>query len=240
LLETKSRQLNDRHDELRDMTSALRNPLRRVDAILHNAAEAILTFSGDERIETANRAARAMFGFQDDSIVGTQLTDYLPRIATGGLRETVSTVHDEYLAVRRDGSTFPLEMVVSSAEQSDRQLFIAIARDMTRRSQLDAQLSKVHYMEAAGQLEPGTADALDRPIQTASHNLRYLETCVTDLVKVIEQCRQLARTTSGSALGEMRTPASADELSAELSPKVSPISLDRSAAKPVRGGAARC
>lgn len=123
---------------------------QRAQAVLDTAVDGIITIDGSGRVQSANRAAVAMFGYQADELIGrnirllmpepyrTQHDDALERYRRTGERRIIGSKR-EVAGRHRDGSVFPIELAVSEVG-SDRQLFTGLVRDITDRKRLEAQL----------------------------------------------------------------------------------------------------
>lgn len=118
---------------------------KRLESILDNAGEGIITLSDERRIETFNNAAQTLFGYQTDEVLGRDLQILLADNAgednaqfvrrlygvdplKGALR--FSTVVS---AKRKLGSVFPLSINLSELRVDDRRLFVAIVEDISER-----------------------------------------------------------------------------------------------------------
>jgi PAS domain S-box-containing protein len=137
----------------------------RTSAILDAAVDAIITINESGIIESANSAALEIFGCRTDEIVGSNVRTLMPSpqndavIASyvqGGEGEMVG-VDREVVGLRRNGTTFPMDLAVSEAHTPRGRLFIAVVRDLTDRKQLEEQLLQAQKMEAIGQLAGGVA-----------------------------------------------------------------------------------
>ena len=78
-------------------------------------------------------------------------------------------------AVRKDGTTFPVEITVSEIQGVDSQ-FVALAiRDITIRKETQARLHQAQKMEAVGQLTGGIAHDFNNMLSVIIGNLQMLE-----------------------------------------------------------------
>jgi PAS domain S-box-containing protein len=138
---------------------ALRDSSARINAIMNNVVDGIITVDDQGRIESSNPAADAMFGYRTSSLAGLRFTDLLGATcrcnyleqAGGGNGTTVApfTLIDcEQPGQRRDGSCFPMELAVSHVTVNGRHLRIHIVRDITARRRAESGLR-----QAAGVFE---------------------------------------------------------------------------------------
>jgi PAS domain S-box-containing protein len=153
-LEDAARQAQDRENQLR--------------TIVDNAAEGILTILEDGTITTANPTARAMFAPDGSTLVGRCFDDLLadppdhPKPTFADIRPEPGSergVLREVEGCRTDGSSFPLEAVVSEIPEGAERRFIGIVRDITQRRTAEAQLRR--QMRAAERAQSSTRAVLD-------------------------------------------------------------------------------
>ena len=124
----------------------------RTRAILESAADGILTTSDTGIIETINSAAERMFDCSADEVVGTRVGGLLRRIKEVQLDDDADWTpvveladlvdeRTEVEGIRKDGSSFPMNIAVSSMDVGGRQAFTAIVRDVTREHELEQMKS---------------------------------------------------------------------------------------------------
>jgi PAS domain S-box-containing protein len=134
------------------LQQTLEDHRRRTQAITDNVLDAIITIDERGVIETVNHAAERMFGYRQEELVGSNVSSLMP--------EPYRSAHDDYLAayvgggpshiigigqrqvdgLRKDGSTFPLELGVSEMMFEGRRLFIGVLRDIAQRKLAERQL----------------------------------------------------------------------------------------------------
>lgn len=118
-------------------------------AILNTATDAIITINDRGDIETVNRAASAMFGYDEAELVGSPVAMLMPEPHASThneyIRRYLETGHShilgqttEMVGKRQDGSLFPVSLSVNRIDDELR--FIGIIRDMTDRVKLEHQL----------------------------------------------------------------------------------------------------
>lgn len=119
--------------------------LRRNDLLMRhvvdNSIVGILTFCLDGTIESINPAAQRMFGYKADQIEGGSVSELLAESknvenAQDLLR--VSGSAQELAGLKRDGSSFPMEVSVNVVNFVGRQLCTAFVTDLTERKQQQA------------------------------------------------------------------------------------------------------
>ncbi|MBY0232981.1 MAG: response regulator [Gemmataceae bacterium] len=118
--------------------------------IVDAAADAILTFDFQGRIESFNAAAVRMFGFEPEEVLGQDISIIIgtsdksdvqtmvqSAIDTGGAKVLADSA--AFVGKRKDRTTFPVELGVSKVIDADRRLFVQIIRDLSERKQADRQ-----------------------------------------------------------------------------------------------------
>lgn len=136
--------------------SALRAGEERLRSIVNTAVDAIITLDRRGTIESVNLAAEQMFGHTSSEMVGQNIGLFLPMpdllaIDRGAAESARSTMRRlirsgrEIHAIRRDGSTFPVEVTVS--EVGSLGFFTGILRDVTQRMELEREVLEASAME---------------------------------------------------------------------------------------------
>ena len=127
---TKSKQLED----------DLRSSEERFRAISTSAMDAIILSDEEDRVIYWNPAAEKTFGFTEREAVGRKLAELvIPPHAHNKhgellkelLKQPISKKHFGYLALRKDGSLFPIDLAVVSVELKDKSCLLSIVRDIT-------------------------------------------------------------------------------------------------------------
>jgi diguanylate cyclase (GGDEF)-like protein/PAS domain S-box-containing protein len=108
----------------------------RATSIVETAAEAIFTVRADGTIEGANRAAERILHADDADLVGRPLWAFLPELFTDGRCAVVSGRESTLTTDDFDSH----EVLVSTSKVDNSDLYTVIARDISERKELEAQL----------------------------------------------------------------------------------------------------
>jgi len=156
----RSQSPGDLEQEVKQRTEQLRLAHRltneasaRLRAIVETAADGIITIDERGRIESVNPSAETIFGYTSFELIGRNVKLLMP----SPYREE----HDGYLAnyrenkeakvigigrevegLRKDGSTFPLELSVSETIIDDKAYYIGIVRDITQRKEHEDEMRR--------------------------------------------------------------------------------------------------
>ena len=145
--------------ELRKREAGWEESKSRIQAVVDNAADGIITLDAWGNIESFNRAAEKIFGEKADRIIGSNLRrlialpqpystagDYSIEYFVLNPDTKLKTYQQETVGVRSDGTKFPMELAVSEMRLTNQQLFIAICRDARGRKQAVETLRKQAQM----------------------------------------------------------------------------------------------
>jgi len=144
--------------ETRDLTQAfdhmrreVRSRQSRLEAVLHYAAESIITIDERGLIESFNPAAEQLFGYNAAEVLGNNVSllmlephrrehdGYLQRHLGAGEKRVTGQAR-EVEAVSKDGRLFPVEINVSEMWVDGRRLFTGMIADISERKAMLEQL----------------------------------------------------------------------------------------------------
>lgn len=171
-------------DAFRRMQGQVNSRQLRLESILDNAAEGIITVDQYGVIETFNNAAQQLFGYTDDQVIGSSVEEVIKfpgndqKYSFLTLCKTTANKKDDHESVvtviRRDGTHFPMSLKVNMLLIEGRQLFIAIVEDIGDRLAMMENLR-----------EMAEHDSL-----TGLYNRQYF---MTELERVVENVRRGGR-----------------------------------------------
>jgi PAS domain S-box-containing protein len=132
----------------------LKESEERSRAVAQSAIDAIISINRHGTIVFWNRAAKKMFGFSEDEILGKSLERLIPEryrtahsrgikrlSSTGESRVIGKTV--ELQGLRKDGSEFPLELSLATWKSKDEIFFTGIVRDITARKRAEEERNEL-------------------------------------------------------------------------------------------------
>jgi PAS domain S-box-containing protein len=145
-----------------------------------------------------NARAEKQFGYRRDELLGRMVKSIIPvgfaeRLIADALRTTAEALAQqigtgiELIGRRKDGTNFPIEIMLSPLESPEGILVTAAIRDISERKQLARQLHQSQKMEAVGQLTGGIAHDFNNLLGVITGNLDLLERLVPDNAAAIKR-----------------------------------------------------
>ena len=130
----------------------------RLRAILETAVEGIITIDERGRMESVNPAAEQIFGYKAAELLGRNVNMLMPSpdrerhdsylgnyLRTGHAK--IIGIGREVVGMRKDGSTFPMDLAVSEVKLPERRLFTGFVRDITERKRLEQEILAISNRE---------------------------------------------------------------------------------------------
>lgn len=180
------------------------------------------TFEGivitkEGKILEGNNQFAQMFDCEFDKLSGRSVFDFVASEMIELAREHIRSHSEntyESIGLRKDGSTFPIEVRARMIPTEDGLLRVTAVRDRTESKQLEEQLRQSQKLEAVGQLTAGIAHnfnnrlmvistAVEAMILTEKFNLTQLklaESSVDQAAKMVEQLMLFSRLESSIEL----------------------------------------
>jgi PAS domain S-box-containing protein len=129
----------------------MRRAEQRYRGLLEAAPDPMVVVSQVGEIVLLNVQAETQFGYNRNELIGRKVTDIIPegfaeRLVADGLRSPEEALAQEIgagielIALRRDGSQFPIEIMLSPLESADGILVTAAIRDISVRKAAEAEL----------------------------------------------------------------------------------------------------
>jgi two-component system sensor kinase FixL len=172
--------MNDLTDHKLD--HAVRRNAKLLQSMLDRVSDAIVTVGMHGLIKSFSTSACTMFGYSADEVVGKPVTMLLPspygedpglrllQLRKGGKTESKNSGR-VVIGRRRDGSAFPMEILIGESSDGDKPLLIGFIRDITGRpgteqrlEQMQSELFQVSRLDSMGQLTIAIAHELNQPL----------------------------------------------------------------------------
>jgi PAS domain S-box-containing protein len=140
--------------ERRGVQHSLAESERRIHGIMDNTADGMVTISAAGLIESFNKSGEEMFGYQAAEVLGKNVSILITgsdaTVHDDSLRGHLETGYGgilgvgprEVMGTRKDGSVFPLEIVVGAMIQEDARVFIGAFRDITERRKVEREAAE--------------------------------------------------------------------------------------------------
>ena len=209
--------------EQRARDHALRQAEEQMRSVVNHVIDGIITIDEQGMVRSFNPAAEKTFGYQAHEVLGRNVKMLMPEPDHSGHDDYLKNYYRthqpkiigigrEVLGLRRDGSTFPMELAVSEYNLAGRRYFTGIIRDITDRKQLErnlhervAELAEASHrkdeflamlahelrnplaaISSAVQLSsaPGLQDQIDWSMDIINRQVKHLTRLIDDLLDV--------------------------------------------------------
>lgn len=175
-------------------------------SILDTMPDAMVVIGADGIIRSFSAAAERLFGYAEAEVQGHNVSELMP--------SPYRDQHDGYLArylrtgekriigsgrvvigLRKDGTTFPMELAVGEVKDAGETLFTGFIRDLTERQQTLARLQElqenllhVSRLRSMGQMAAALSHELNQPLTAITNYLnaaqRLLDQPTPDMARV--------------------------------------------------------
>lgn len=137
---------------LLDMQRRLSGSLEQFRAVANGVIDGIITADEQGVILSVNRSASLIFGYRASEMIGRNLKmlmpspfrdehdAYLEHYVLTGERRMIGQIR-EVIGLRKDGSTFPLELGVSDLTLPGKRMFIGVVRDISESQRIRRKLA---------------------------------------------------------------------------------------------------
>ena len=183
--ENKSRESEQLLRQFRQSQQALRESMARLTAVVETAVDGFILIDSHGRILLFNPACERLFGYRADEVFHENVKilmpqsyslhhdDYVKNFLQTGERKIIG-IGREVTGLRKDGSTFPMDLSVGEAKQDGESIFVGIVHDLTERKLTEQQLQQAQKMEMVGQLSGGIAHDFNNLLTVIVGNAEHL------------------------------------------------------------------
>lgn len=161
-----------------------------LSSILDTVPDAMILINEQGIVQSFSSAAEHMFGWTAAEALGRNVSLLMPpphKEAHDGYLERYYETHERRIiglgrvvvGLRKDGSTFPMELAVGEMLTADGRFFTGFVRDLTERERTEARLKElqselVHIsrLTALGEMASALAHELNQPLSAIANYLR--------------------------------------------------------------------
>lgn len=174
----------------KDAENALREREEKLRSIFETGPDAIIIIDENGLIESFNGAAVWQFGYLESEVLGQNVKMLMPapyRERHDGYLHAYRTTGEKRIigigrvamGLRRDGSTFPMELNVGEIRIGHRRLFTGFVRDITERQgaerrlqDIQSELLHVSRLTDMGQMSSALAHELNQPLTAIANYVK--------------------------------------------------------------------
>lgn len=180
---------------------ATEESLQRQALAFETMSEVVIVCDAGGRIIDVNPAAKTIFGFERDELIGKTPAIWQRQDGTPSSYVTISQAlrdeghwSGEYGYVAKDGRTGVVETMIKTLRDADGKTIaqIGVIRDVTERRQMQRRLLQSQKLEAIGSLAAGIAHEINTPVQYVGDNVRFLGDSVDAFGRLVLEARALA------------------------------------------------
>ena len=132
--------------ERKEVESSLLKIETRQRAIMQTMIDALIIFDSNGFIDSFNPAAEKLFGYSENDMMGDNIAFLIEEFSgVKELRESIELMFElgiigktkECVAIKCNGSQFPVDISISEIELGNEKFFSAVIRDVSDRKQMD-------------------------------------------------------------------------------------------------------
>jgi len=195
----KSRDTEQLLQQFRQAQQAHRESMARLTAVVETAVDGFILIDSRGRILLFNPACERLFGYRAKEVFHENVKILMPQTYSlhhdGYLKNFLRTgerkiigIGREVVGLRKDGTTFPMDLSIGEAKQDGESIFVGIIHDLTGRKQTEEQLRQAQKMEMVGQLSGGIAHDFNNLLTVIVGNAEHLG----EQLKARQDLRRLA------------------------------------------------
>lgn len=165
----------------------------KLQSILDTAVDGIVTIDEKGTIDSLNHATEEIFGYESKELIGKNVKILMPQpyqrqhdsflsnyLSTG--EKQIIGIGREVEGLRKDGSTFPLDLAVSEFHVAGRRRFMGLLRDISERKRAEQEarrhldeLAHASRLSALGEMATGIAHEVNQPLAAI---VSYAQACL--------------------------------------------------------------
>lgn len=172
--------------ELRQAQEEIKRNAEWLKSVIATTQDAVMSIDRQARVVLFNPAAEKMFGYASNEIVGKKVNilmadpyasehdEYIARYERTKVAHAIGAVRT-VMAKRKTGEPFPIEISVAEIVTDQQVPYVAIIRDISENSRLQAQLVETERLAAIGSTAAKLGHEIANPLNGMSLGIELLE-----------------------------------------------------------------
>jgi two-component system cell cycle sensor histidine kinase/response regulator CckA len=172
-------------DEPNPTDPAQPHAAERLRSVLDHLIDGVITIDARGSVQSFSRGAERIFGYTADEVIGNNVSMLMPEPDRGrhdgyldnylrSGKARIIGIGREVTGLRKDGTTFPMDLGVNEFSVNGVRQFTGIVRDITERKKLEDRLNQSQKMEAIGLLAGGIAHDFNNLLTVISGHCEML------------------------------------------------------------------
>lgn len=168
MLAAQERELSEKNRALNELTGRLSRAHSALQSVMDHTVDGLIPLDADGRVLSFSKPAERIFGYDAAEVVEqpiarliamtqAELAHLLDDDGAAPGEDEGATCSREVVGRRKDGSEFPMDLVIGRVRGVERARFVATVRNISERKLTEAQLMQARKMEAVGHLARGLA-----------------------------------------------------------------------------------
>lgn len=211
-------------DRVHERTQELKGSEAKIRAILDNIGEGIIVINNNGSIESINPAAERTFGLDKENAIGMDSMLLFSDHELGKSAANDSAAKDSLFAASNneqpteregkhsDGTTFPMEFVVTPMQLDDKLLRVCIVRDITLRKETESSLAQAQQQLVDAAHKSGMAEMATGVLHNIGNILNSVNLSGEEIARFTKQSKVSGLIKANEILAEHK-----DELATFLS-----------------------
>lgn len=177
--------VDERTRQIEEAAAALRASEAFASAIVDNVADGIIAFREDGTISRWNAAAANIFRYSEEEAIGRDA--HLVQIGRVAADVERTRVLDD--ALRKDGSSVPIEVHATRAEVDGESVSIWLVRDLTEARQADAKVAAIQSQLIEISRRAGMAQVATSVLHSVGNSLTSLSVSASVVLTAMRQSK---------------------------------------------------
>ena len=196
--------------------------LRFAQFSVDHCSTAVFWIGSDAQIVYVNHAACDSLGYTRDELLSMRLYEVTTAITHDTWQRTANSTREkgfqniESMHRRKDGSLFPVEVIVNHLEFDGQEYHVAFVHDITQRQQAEETLRRRHdglarvtHVSSMGEMASSIAHELNQPLAAVANYAFVMEKMTSADDLDVRQMRQVAATVREQAVRRRHCPRTA-------------------------------